>query len=235
MLREGGDGAPTACFLVLLAWFCGVLPCLFVVLGVCCVCAVRVLVSGRVPRSAAAFGFTFLVSLYLGVLMTAATKTAATKRTSTSTRKATRSVPAPTGGNGNGRGVDGPVEPYVPPTLEDLAPEVVARPEPVVEAPKGHPVYGSKRLYSYRPKDGSEEIVLPHISTCSPTALFFYDNRKVDPMHQAFAWMDLCEIPTEFGRRVFMLPDAEQGELLKEWFSGLGLAPSAEVSPPGEL
>lgn len=101
-------------------------------------------------------------------------------------------------------------------------------------APAKHPVYGDKKLYTYHPKDGSDPIVFPHISTCSPTALFFYENRNLDEMHQAFAWMDLCEIPTAIGRRLFLLPDAEQGKLLKEWFGGLSIAPSAEVSPPGE-
>ena len=155
--------------------------------------------------------------------MTAATKAApkvaAAKRTAG--RKATRKTVV------NGTGIA--VEEYQAPT--EIRPPV----EHKAEVPAVHPVYGSKALYSYQPKDGSEPIVFPHISTCSPTALFFYENRNMDEMHQAFAWMDLCSIPTAIGRRLFLLPDEEQGVLLREWFGGLKLAPSAEVSPPGEL
>lgn len=103
-----------------------------------------------------------------------------------------------------------------------------------IQLPKTHPIYGTKKLYYYHPKDGSAPIIFPHISTCRPTALFFYENRNVDEMHQAFSWMDLCEIPTSIGRRLFLLPDEEQGELLRQWFGGLNLTPAPEVSPPGE-
>lgn len=129
--------------------------------------------------------------------------------------------------NGNGH-VEVVEQPFEPPT--EIRP-----PEEFKALPVGvHPVYGAKLLYTYHPKDGSEPIMFPHISTCRPTALFFYENRNVDEMHQAFAWMDLCEIPTAIGRRLFLLPDEEQGALLREWFAGLQLTPPAGVSPPGE-
>jgi hypothetical protein len=156
-------------------------------------------------------------------MTTMAAKAPARKSTG---RKATRRT-TPAGEANGGEHVE---EAFVPPT-EIRAPEEVKVHEPVAES---HPIYGDKKLYTYRPKDGSEAIVFPHIATCRPTAKFFYLNRNKDEMHQAFAWMDLCEIPDHIGARLFDLPDEEQGTLLKEWFGGLSLTPSAEVSPPGE-
>jgi hypothetical protein len=170
--------------------------------------------------------------------MTAATKTPARRAASTTRRKAPKAAAA----NGNGVVPNGVVdgkatgfhtegeEPYQPPTLIRPPEEVKVKADPKVS----HPVYGTKALFTYKPKDGSDLIEFPHISTCRPTALFFYDNRNLDEMHQAFAWMDLCGIPDGIGRRLFMLPDEEQGALLREWFSGLNLTPAPGVEPPGE-
>lgn len=131
---------------------------------------------------------------------------------------------APNGHNGD--------EPYEPPTQVGIPVEIPApMPPPVVES---HPVYGAAKVYRYQPEDGSEPIDFPHISTCRPTPLFFYDNRHKDEMRQAFAWMDLCSVPDRIGRRLFLLPDHEQAKLLREWFSGLQLTPQEGVSPPGE-
>jgi hypothetical protein len=119
-------------------------------------------------------------------------------------------------------------EPYEPPTLIE-APTAAEKTEP-------HPIYGTKKLYTYHPKDRSEPIVFAHISEADPTPLFFYDNRNRDQMHQAFAWMDLCGVPDEIGRRVFQLPIDEQATFLREWFAGLSLTPQPPqgVAPPGE-
>lgn len=153
------------------------------------------------------------------------TATKAPARRAAAPRKAAK----PKATNGNGAPV------------EDVAYEPSAEIRPpqeykVVEQPKAaeHPLYGSKKLYVYHPKDGSDPIEFPHISNCRPTALFFYDNRHRDEMNQAFAWMDLCGIPDQIGRRLFLLPDEEQGALLREWFAGLNLTPKQGVAPPGE-
>ena len=123
-------------------------------------------------------------------------------------------------------------EQFVPTVTPVGAPTVAAPARPAAEVPE-HP-YGDKKIFVYRPKAGGAPIVFPHISTCEPTTLFFYDNRKKDQMEQAFAWMDLCGIPDAIGRRVFMLPAEEQGSCLQQWFSGLSLTPQQEVAPPGE-
>ncbi len=155
--------------------------------------------------------------------MAAPTKPTSARKAAT--RKAAQPKPAlQTGGVPNGNGA------YEPPTeIRPPAEFVVA--ENTIPV---HPIYGPKKVYSYQPKDGSEVIEFPHISTCRPTALFFYDNRHKDEMNQAFAWMDLCGIPDAIGRRLFMLPDEEQGALLREWFGGLNLTPARGVAPPGE-
>lgn len=119
-------------------------------------------------------------------------------------------------------------ERYEPPT--DIRPPEEFK----VEEKKTHPIYGDKPLYTYQPLDGSEPIVFPHISTCRPTPVFFYDNRNKSEMHQAFAWMDLAGVPDHIGRRLFVLPDHEQATLLREWFAGLNLTAPPGVSPPGE-
>lgn len=152
------------------------------------------------------------------------TATKAPARRPAAARKAAKPrAVASTNGVTNGDGA------YEPPT-EVRAPEEFV----VAQAPEPHPVYGAKQLYVYQPKDGSAAIEWPHISTCQPTPLFFYDHRNQDQMHQAFAWMDLCGIPTAIGRRLFMLPEEEQATLLREWFAGLNLTPAQGVSPPGE-
>jgi hypothetical protein len=136
-------------------------------------------------------------------------------------RKAAKPKPQKAPANGS--------EHYEPPT-QIRPPEEFKAEKPT----PAHPIYGDKPLYTYRPQDGSEPIEFPHISTCRPDPLFFYDNRHRDEMHQAFAWMDLCGIPDPIGRRLFQLPDHEQATLLREWFGGLNLTPQAGVTPPGE-
>ena len=167
--------------------------------------------------------------------MSAPTKTAAK---AAPRRKVARKAPAKDGvvnvvngvnGNGNGASHE---EPYVPTT--EIRPPVEHKAEPKVEPKASHPVYGDKPLYVYHPKDGSPAIEFPHISTCTPTPLFFYDTRNMDEMHQAFEWMDLSGIPDSIGRRVFLLSPEEQGTVLREWFGGLNLSPAPGVSPPGE-
>jgi hypothetical protein len=133
------------------------------------------------------------------------------------------SPPQP-GGGGSG-GAAPYATPFVPPTnpVPDRAPEA--------EVPE-HP-YGDMKVYVFRPRQGSP-IVLPHISTCQPTALFLYDNRHKDQLHQCFAWMDQAGVPDSIGRRVWMLSDEEQAGCVEGWFAGLALRQPQGVTPPGE-
>lgn len=146
------------------------------------------------------------------------TATKAPARPRSAARKAAKPKPAAV----NGAGGDG----YEPPAA-------VRPPEQFIEKAV-HPIYGDKKLYVYHPKDGSDPIEFPHISTCRPTALFFYENRNKDEMRQAFAWMDLSGIPDFIGRRVFTLPEEEQATVIRDWFAGLNLTPQQGVAPPGE-
>jgi hypothetical protein len=124
-----------------------------------------------------------------------------------------------------------------PPQLAPPPERFVPTPEPVAEPPKpkvpAHPYGEGTRVWVYHPKNGDPVIVFPHISTCEPTTVFFYDHRHDDDLKQAFAWMDLCGIPDSIGRRIFLLPAAEQGSAIRAWFAGLELTPQG-VAPPGE-
>jgi hypothetical protein len=158
-------------------------------------------------------------------------------RKGTAPRKAATRTKASANGNGSAPladvvsppqegwgGEEAPPAPFVPPTNP-----VLERPE--AEVPE-HP-YGDTKVYVFRPRHG-QPIVLPHISTCQPSALFLYDNRNKDQLRQCFAWMDQAGVPDSIGRRIWMLSDEEQAACVAGWFQGLELRQPQGVSPPGE-
>lgn len=165
------------------------------------------------------------------------TSTAAPKKGSRKGSPARKAATRPAGsspGSNGSNGSNGAVfaapapEEFVPLPQEDSSPAVPAEPKV-----PDHP-YGSTKVFSYDPKDGSPPIVLPHISTCIPDALFLYDNRNKDELRQCFAWMDRAGVPDEIGRRVWMLPPGEQAAIVSGWFSGLVVNGPQGVAPPGE-
>lgn len=97
-----------------------------------------------------------------------------------------------------------------------------------------HP-YGDKKIYVFRPSDGSAPIVFPHISVVSPTQKFFWKIYKLNEMLQAFEWMEFAEVPRGIQEQVMDLGERsmeEQAEFFRGWFSPL-TRPSG-LEPPGE-
>lgn len=177
--------------------------------------------------------------------MTAAAKRRTGPRKGTAPRKAATRTKASSNGNGSAPAVDvvsppqevltaggggsGGAAPYATPFVPPTNP-VLERPAEA-EVPE-HP-YGDTKVYVFRPQHGAP-IVLPHISTCQPSALFLYDNRNKDQLRQCFAWMDQAGVPDSIGRRIWMLADEEQAACVAGWFQGLELRQPQGVSPPGE-
>jgi len=173
--------------------------------------------------------------------VTAAAKRRAPRK-GTAPRKAATSARTSPNGNGSAPVADGagaPPQEFTPPAGAIPAAFVPpTNPTSTLERPPVQPVpehpYGDTKVYVFRPKGGQPPIVLPHISTCQPTALFLYDNRNKDQLRQCFAWMDQAGVPDGIGRRVWMLPDEEQAACVAGWFQGLELRQPQGVSPPGE-
>lgn len=97
-----------------------------------------------------------------------------------------------------------------------------------------HP-YGAKKVYVFRPSDGSETIVFPHISEVNPTQKFFWKIYKLNEMLQAFEWMEFAEVPRHIQEQVMDLGERnmeEQAEFFRGWFAPL-TRPSG-LEPPGE-
>lgn len=167
--------------------------------------------------------------------MTTAAKRRAPRKGTAPRKAATRTKASP-----NGNGAEPAVDVLSPPQEgwggEEAPPPFVPPTNPVLQRPDTevpeHP-YGDTKVYVFRPQDGPP-IVLPHISTCQPSALFLYDNRHKDQLRQCFAWMDQAGVPDSIGRRVWMLPDEDQAACVAGWFQGLELRQPQGVSPPGE-
>lgn len=125
-------------------------------------------------------------------------------------------------------------------TADDAAPEEVRAPEaaPKLDPEKAgapdHP-YGDKKVYVYRPKDGSLPIVFPHITEVKPTEKFFWRIYKLNEMLQSFEWMDFAGVPRYIQERVIDLGEQdrlEQAEFFRGWFAPLTRPTGLE--PPGE-
>lgn len=124
-----------------------------------------------------------------------------------------------------------PPEEFVPttqPTLPSAAP--VNPPDTPV-----HP-YGDKRVYVFRPADGSAPIVFPYLTEVRPTYYFLWKLRKLnlDQVQQSFEWMDLAEVPDSIQERVAKLPDDEQAQFFLGWFEPAVQPVETRTGPPGE-
>lgn len=123
----------------------------------------------------------------------------------------------------NGQSPNGATKPYEPPT------KIQPPEEFKIEE---HPVYGTKKLYSYRPKGGGEPIVFPHINTVAVTPKFFWKIYALNEMFQSFEWMNQAEVPRDIQARVMDLPDLEKATFFQGWFKDV--TQPQGVAPPGE-
>lgn len=148
------------------------------------------------------------------------------RKRAASPRKAT---PRKAASNGSGGAIlvdEGWRSPDMPPT--DVRPvEEIKPPETPV-----HPIYGTRRVYSYQPKDGSPLIEFPHISGVPVDPKFFWRIYPLNEMFQSFEWMNQANVPRDIQERVMDLPDGEKGNFFKGWFADIN-APQG-VAPPGE-
>lgn len=123
------------------------------------------------------------------------------------------------------------------PASQELAPpERFDAPAVAPSVMPEHP-YGDVRVFVFtpakvKPGDSLDPIIFPHISTLEADVEFFWELDSLDPMHQAFRYMQKAGVPRDIQRRVVRLPDDELGRFLSSWFSGV-LLPQG-VSPPGE-
>src|SRR5271163_1460597 len=136
------------------------------------------------------------------------------KRAATAPRKAARSRVKQNGAqphnNGDGPSV-GPNEPYVPPTT-------VRPPEEIKPVKPEHPVYGTRKVFRYQPRDGSATIDFPAISTVQTNPKFYWKIYAMNEMFQAFEWMILAEVPRDIQERVMDLADSEKAVFFRAWF-----------------
>ena len=116
--------------------------------------------------------------------------------------------------------------PYEPPTT-------IRPPEEFVPpAIKEHPIYGTKKIFTYRPRDGSDPIEFPHINAVTVTPKFFWKIYAMNEMFQSFEWMNQAEVPRPIQERVMDLPDDEKAAFFRGWFQAI--AQPQGVAPPGE-
>jgi hypothetical protein len=123
-----------------------------------------------------------------------------------------------------------------PERFEPTTPEA---PTPEAAEPEVHNPYGEKAIFVFKPQsvkhpdDSTAPIVLPHISTLDADVEFFWELDQLDPMHQAFRYMQKAGVPRDIQRRVVRLPDDEMGRCLRNWF--MGIVTPQGVGPPGEF
>jgi hypothetical protein len=155
--------------------------------------------------------------------------TATTKR-KTAARKPAKRAPSKQIAPVNGTAVNGnglrPPEEFVPREREESA---SLAPDPEVPPHE----YGDRRVQVFTPSEG-EPIVVPHISTVPVTEEFLWENhrKKLDLMHQSWAWLNLANIPEYDQRRIIKLNLTDKRRFWQEWFQGFVPPPSGE--PPGE-
>ena len=115
----------------------------------------------------------------------------------------------------------------------------VPAPEPAPQVDEdripSHP-YGDKKVYVYRPKDGSAAIVIPHITEVKPTQKFFWTIYRLNEMFQSFEWLNLAKIPNRIQEQIMDLGEKdiqEQADFFRGWFAPIS-RPQEGLTPPGE-
>ena len=155
----------------------------------------------------------------------------ATAKRATPVRKAAKRVKEDVIRDDNGGGAAAVVDSDV---TELRPPEAAPKLDQNKTVVPDHP-YGDKKVYVFRPKDGSSPIVFPHITEVQPTEKFFWRIYKLNEMLQSFEWMDFAQVPRYIQERVIDLGEQdrlEQAEFFRGWFAPLTRPNGLE--PPGE-
>jgi hypothetical protein len=100
-----------------------------------------------------------------------------------------------------------------------------------VEAEAKSPYPKNVRVYAYKPKDGSEPILLAMNGFEVPDKLWHFDTAQLPILGQTWAWMDRAKIPKEIQRRTQLLPDPEYFAMFDEWFAAMKI----QNAPKGSL
>lgn len=77
------------------------------------------------------------------------------------------------------------------------------------------------RVFTYKPKDGSEPILLAMNGFDAPSKVWLFDLAAMPTLSQTWAWMRKANIPREIQRQAQLLPDAEYFEMFDKWFEAM--------------
>ena len=97
-----------------------------------------------------------------------------------------------------------------------------------------HP-YGDRKIFVWKPRNGGDPIVLPHISTVKTSQEFFCLIYDLNEMFQGFEWLIKAEVPKAIRLRVAALGDddpTDQNNMYTAWFKPINRPTGGE--PPGE-
>lgn len=104
--------------------------------------------------------------------------------------------------------------------------EAVKEDSPKKDEKKSHYPKGTK-LFSYKPKDGSEVIELP-TEFDFPDKKWLWRISKLPFLGQTFEWLNRALVPNAVQEQVVSLNDDEYPELFSKWFEACGGATVGE-------
>lgn len=90
-----------------------------------------------------------------------------------------------------------------------------------VEAAAKSPYPKNVRYYVYKPKDGSDSILLAMNGFEAPDKLWYFDLAQLPRLAQTWRWMEHANVPKDIQRRAQMLPDPEYFGMLNEWLAAI--------------
>lgn len=103
--------------------------------------------------------------------------------------------------------------------------DVTNPPKLHVELPKpdevASPYPKGVRVYAYKPKDGSEPILLALNGFEPPDKLWHFDVAQLPLLSQTWKWLERANIPKDIQRQAQMLPDPEYFDMFDEWFGAM--------------
>lgn len=76
-------------------------------------------------------------------------------------------------------------------------------------------------MFSYKPKDGSEPILLAMNGFDAPNKVWLFDLAQQPVLSQTWAWMRKANIPKDIQRQAQMLPDDEYFKMFDAWFDAM--------------
>jgi hypothetical protein len=94
-----------------------------------------------------------------------------------------------------------------------------------VELPKpeelASPYPKGTKLFTYKPKDGGDPILLPLDGFERPDKVWLFDLSELPVLSQTWSWLRRAKVPKSVQRQAQFLPDPEYFAMFDVWFAAM--------------